>query len=298
MKSIGVCLLLSFAIASAAAQQPAHDSQFWRVIQKNRYSVPSGASAPALAKELSRDLGSPDPQLRDDLAYTILDVWIVYKLQLRDAELLPLLDDWQDNLRAGVGESGTDSVLRRSFSALCLAALAERDVKASFLGEQRYRTLLSSALNYLSAERDLRGFDPTKGWIHATAHTGDLLAFLAANPLFKADDQRGVLQAIAERLASARQIFSYGEQDRLASAIAAIAARQDFDAVGFHQWLSALDEKDGEVWKTSPPDDDQLKTFQNNSYLLQALAARLCAGPKNPATAAALEQVTKVLKKR
>ena len=296
MKRIGVCLLLSFV--ASTAQQPTHNLEFWRGIQKNKYSVPSGTSATALSKELSGNLGSPDPQLRDDLAYTILDVWIVYKPQLSGAELVPLLGEWQENLSAGIGESGTDSVLRRSFSALCLAAIAERDLKVPFLGQKRYQTLLESALIYLRSERDLRGFDAARGWIHATAHTGDLLAFLAANPLFKADDQKKVLQAIAERLASAHQIFSYGEQDRLAAAIAAIAARPDFDGGGFNQWLSELDERDAEVWKTSPPDDNRLKTFQNNSYLLQALAVRLYAGPKNLATTAALDRVTKALKNR
>jgi hypothetical protein len=41
-----------------------------------------------------------------------------------------------------------------------------------------------------------------------------------------------------------------------------------------------------------------LKTYQNNSYLLQALAARLYAQPKSPAITGALEQVTQALRKR
>jgi hypothetical protein len=243
-------------------------------------------------------LGSPDPQLRDDLAYSILDAWIVRKPQLSQEQLLSLLDEWESNLRLGIGESETDGVLRRSFSVLCLGTLAERDLKTPFLGESRYRSLLENALNYLRDERDLRGFDSAKGWIHATAHTADLLAVLAANPFFKVEDQRRVLQAIAERLASARLIFSYGEQDRLAGAIEAITTRKDFDAPAFHQWLSALDARDREVWKTSPPNDNHLKTFENNSYLLQSLAARLHAGPKTPATTATLDEVTKLLKER
>jgi hypothetical protein len=297
MKGDRVCLVPLFLMASAV-QQPIHDRQFWHDIQKNKYSAPSGTSVSAMSTELSEYLSSPDPELRDDLAYTILDVWIVYRPQLSEAELLPLLDEWQDNLRVGVGESGTDSVLGRSFSALCLAAIAERDLKTPFLGEQRYRLLLENALKYLGQERGLRGFDSVKGWIHATAHTADLITFLAANSLFKVEDQQRVLQAIAERLVSAHQIFSYGEQDRLAAAIAAIAARQDFDAAGFHQWISALDQRDREVWKTSPPDDNKLQTLQNNSYLLQALTARLYSGPKTPGTARTLEEVTRVLQRR
>ena len=251
-----------------------------------------------MVRELSGYLGSPDPELRDDLAYSILDVWIVYRNQLSATELNSLESEWENNLRAGIGETGTDSVFRRSFSVLCLAALAERDLKSPFLGETGYRKLLDDSLIYLRQERDLRGFDPVKGWIHSTAHTADLLAALAANPLFKVEDQARVLQAISERLSSAKQIFSYGEQDRLAAAIVATVARKDFDSPGFQRWLASLDENDRKVWNESPPKDDLLRTFQNNNYMLQALAARLYAKPKTSAVNTVLDEVIGVLRKR
>jgi uncharacterized protein DUF2785 len=49
--------------------------------------------------------------------------------------------------------------------------------------------LLAAALAYLRDERDTRGFDPAKGWIHSTAHTADLVAALARNPQFTPADQ-------------------------------------------------------------------------------------------------------------
>jgi len=215
---------VSTAAPSASAQQQTetvHDRKFWRAIAAHHYSIPPGLQVFPLVRELGGYLGSPDPELRDDLAYTILDVWIVY----RNHHLI-------------------------------------------------------------------------KGWIHSTAHTADLLGALAANPHFRAEDQARVLQAISERLSTAGQIFSYGEQDRLAVAVAAIAARKDFDAAGFHRWLSTLDESDRKVWKDSPPNDALLKTFQNNTYMLQALAARLYAKPKTPEITAALEEVIQILRKR
>ena len=192
----------------------------------------------------------------------------------------------------------TDTVFRRSFSALCLAVLAERDLKTPFLGADRYRTLLDNALNYSQHEQDLRGFDPVKGWIHPTAHTADLLLFLAKNPFFTVVDQHRLLQAISQRLASANLIYTYGEQGRLAVAAVAVISRPDFDAAYFQSWLATLDATDGNVWKSTPPDDHLLKTFQNNNYLLESLAARLYAEPKSPAITAALDQVTQILSKR
>jgi hypothetical protein len=297
-------LLLAATVSLAAApdrhlqNEPVHDRQFWRDIAKNHYAIPKGQQVFSLVRELSGYLGSPDPELRDDLAYSILDVWIVYRNQLSATELNSLEFEWENNLRAGIGETGTDSVFLRSFSVLCLAALAERDLKSPFLGETGYRKLLDDSLIYLRQERDLRGFDPVKGWIHSTAHTADLLAALAANPLFKVEDQARVLQAISERLSSAKQIFSYGEQDRLAAAIVATVARKDFDSPGFQRWLASLDENDRKVWNESPPKDDLLRTFQNNNYMLQALAARLYAKPKTSAVNTVLDEVIGVLRKR
>ena len=179
-------------------EKPAHDREFWRAIAKNHYALPEGQPAFLLLRELSGYLGSRDPELRDDLAYTITAVWIKHHQQFSTNELNSLLDEWGANLRVGVGESGPNGVLKRSFSALCLAALAERDLKTPFLTEERYQTLLEEALAYLKDERDLRGFDPAIGWIHATAHTADLLTALAGNPFFRAQDERRVLDAIGD----------------------------------------------------------------------------------------------------
>jgi hypothetical protein len=262
--------------AVAAAQtSPSHDREFWRSIIKQRYAVPAGQSPFSLAQELSGLLASPDPELRDAFAYTILASWIGNTRVLADAELLSLLDEWQANLQSGLGETDTDSVLKRSFSALCLAELAERDLQASFVGPARYRTLLDGTLAYLVTERDLRGYDQTKGWVHATAHAADLLKALARNPLLTKDDQRRVLDNIAQRLASARQVFTQGEQDRLAQVAVAIALRQDFDAAAFEDWIVKLRDRMRQVWRASPLTAASLATTRNDTYFLQALYVRL-----------------------
>src|SRR5215472_2578538 len=208
---IVLCILFCFGASGAAKGQGTtnarngHGREFWRAIAKNHYAIPDGQEAFPLIEELSGYLGSPDPELRDDLTYSMVAVWIGRQNKLSAEQLVTLADEWRRNLRSGIGETGTDSVFRRSFSALCLSVLAERDLKEPFLGESRYRTLLDSALTYLGGERVLRGFDAKKGWIHATAHTADLLAALADNKLFTKKDQERVLKAIAQRLATANE---------------------------------------------------------------------------------------------
>ncbi len=282
----------------AAAQtqvRAAHDREFWRAIAKNKFAPPAGQPMTPLLLELSGQLGSADPELRDDLAYTIIDQWVRHQ-EVPAADLNALADAWRENLRFKIGETGTDSVFTRSFSALCLASLARREQQAPFLGPERYQALLAEALTYLKEERDLRGFDPVKGWIHATAHTADLLANLAANVMLKNEDQARLLGAISQRLASAGQIFSYGEQDRLSLIAATLATRKDFDAGAFKKWLSDLS-ADGKVWNDSPPRPELLQTFENDTYMLHALAAHLSA-PETPSLAEARKSLLEVLRRR
>jgi hypothetical protein len=285
-------------VSSLTGAQENHGKEFWKKIAANRYAVPAGKKAFPLAKELSGYLKSADPELRDDLAYSILARWVLRPGFLSNDELLSLEEEWRGNLKAGIGENGTDSIFSRSFSALCLSALAERELKSPFLGEERYRKLLDAALQYLKEEKDLRGFDRNKGWIHATAHTADLLAALVQHPSFMEQDQANVLKAIAQRLESARLIFTFGEQDRLANTLAAMARRPDFAPTAFAAWVEQMDKADQEIWNDSPPRLEGLQRFENDSYLLSAFVARLALTEKSPSAEAAQQAALKSLKRR
>jgi hypothetical protein len=299
---VSLCAIAIFATNCLVRQTPQprkqHAKGFWRKIQQNKYEVPDGQKAFPLAQELSSDLGSTDPELRDDLAYSILAIWIANTALFSTEELNALADEWTANLRSGIGETGTDTVLKRSFSALCLASLAKRELRAPFLGTARYRALLERALEYLGEERDLRGFDAIKGWVHATAHTADLLAELADHPQFPKDDQAKVLRAVAQRLSTAGQIFTYGEQDRLANAVAVITGRTDFDRESFQRWLSEMDRIDQATWEDTPPKLAALSRFENNSYFLRGLVAQISQRPEKPASAEAKRVVLQSLRDR
>lgn len=297
-----LCMVAIFATNSFVPQTPQpgghHDKGYWRQIQRNKYAVPEGQKAFPLAQELSSYLSSTDPELRDDLAYSILAIWIANLTLFSTDELNALADQWTANLRSGIGETGADTVLRRSFSALCLASLAKRDLRAPFLGGERYRMLLERALEYLRDERDLRGFDATKGWVHATAHTADLLGELADNPRFAKEDQADVLRAVTQRLASAGEVFTYGEQDRLANAVAVMTGRADFDRESFRSWLSEMDRVDQATWRDTPPKVAALLRFENNSYFLRGLVTEISQRPETPASAEAKRVVLKSLEDR
>ena len=290
---LALCVLLAEV---ATAQQQKHGREFWRDIAKRHYEVPSGESASALAVELSAMLASPDPEVRDDLAYSILARWI-YRDKLDPNDLRKLTDEWTANLKDGIGEAGTNSVLKRSFSALCLSSIAERDLKNPFMGESRYHQLLAATLDYLQAERDLRGYDAKLGWIHATAHTSDLLQALASNPMLTADEEARILDGIAIRLESAPEVYSQGEQDRIAQAVLAVIRRADFKPQLFDPWLARLKDEDERTW-AEPLTSQSLARYQNHTYMLQALAVRLELEPESPRIAAWRHQLLALLKSR
>ena len=121
---------------------------------------------------------------------------------------------------------------------------------------------------------------------------------MASNPLLARKDQRRLLDAIAERLSSAHEIFTFGEQDRLALVAARIVERKDFDRSGFEAWLTAMDGADQRVWNDSPPHLGLLQTFENDSYMLRGLATYLGMNPSDPAVSEAQNAVLKVLKGR
>jgi hypothetical protein len=283
-------------VSTLLAAQPQHDRAFWQTIAHNKYAVPEHESAEALSQELSALLASPDPELRDDLAYSILTRWIYRRNLLSTGKLIALTDEWRANLKSGLGESGTNSVLERSFSALCLSSMASREAKSPFMGAERYHRLVAEAVSYLQAERDLRGYDATLHWIHATAHTADLLGALADGPLLTKQEESAILSAIATRLAATREVYTQGEQDRLAAAAVAVIHRPDFEASTFEPWLAGIQNEDRQVWSATTL--ESLARYQNHNYFLQALSVRLSLDPESPRIAKLKHSVLVILKTR
>ncbi|HWZ81242.1 MAG TPA: DUF2785 domain-containing protein [Terriglobales bacterium] len=287
--------VLLFSIPSSG-QTAAHDRAFWQAIAKNKYNVPEHESADVLAREVSGLLASPDPELRDDLAYSIYVRWI-YRNYISPPTLIALTDEWRANLKDGIGESGTNSVLKRSFSALCLSVMAEREAKTPFMGEARYHQLVGDAITYLQSERDLRGYDSKVGWIHANAHTADLLQGLAHSPLLTKEEQEKILTAIATRLSTAPDVYIQGEQDRMAAAIVAVIRLPSVDAAAFNASLTQIDEEDKQVW-ANPLTPQTLARYQNHTYFLQALAVRLSLEADSPRVTDFKGRVLGILKTR
>lgn len=216
------------------------DKSFWQAIVDADYDVPSGRAAQELTPQLLTYLGSTDPELRDGLAYAILDAWL-HRGLYSDDEKRDMLAHLAENLMNGIGETGTDSVFLRAFSVLTLAELVHEDNQRPWLREAEARQLLELALVYLEAERDLRGWVPEKGWAHSPAHTADFLFVMARNRYLGAADLERLIHGIrAKTLDPMALPYLYDEDERLAQPVVAAMRRGLLDAPVLRGWLDGF----------------------------------------------------------
>jgi hypothetical protein len=186
--------------------------------------------------------------VRDAIAYEAIETWVYREQRLDAAELERLRLTLISNARRGLGAGVSDQLFGRSFSTLALAVLAAEDLKKPFLDARRFDELVALGTDALNNERDLRGYVPGKGWGHATAHCADLLKFLARSHWLRPEQQRLIVDAVADRLRSAGQVFVWGEDARLAAALTAIAGRSDADPAPFSAWFKQLSAEHTALW--------------------------------------------------
>jgi hypothetical protein len=255
------------------------DKEFWAALARNDYQVPEGHTLAELTEIIFSYLGSTDPELRDDIAYTVYANWL--KREMFSNEVLKShVDRLLSNLDKGIGETKSDTVFIRAFSVLFLAEIVHNDNKKPILEREQYRKILEKGLWYLEAEKDPRGYVPVKGWAHALAHTADLILVLARNRATNETDLGNMLWVISVKNVHATDyVYIHREDERLASAILEILRR---DLIPFDQvesWLKSLTEPDGKNWKGAPVDEERNNALQNTRNLMRSIYLILAAQP-------------------
>lgn len=266
------------------------DKAAWKQIGANKGALPDGYTITELTPELLAMLGSPDPELRDDVAYMVFAYWVAEDKRYSPDEVRSLMGQLTANLDVGLGEQGTDTVLLRSFSALILSLIAYRDVVSPFLEVTEIQALLDKMLAYLAAEADLRGYVEGTGWHHAVAHTADVLKFLARNSKTTADDHLRILNAIADKLtAPVKHIYVHDEDERLVRAVVDIVQRGLLDKAAFVAWLGRF-----KAWRETWKESGQFVVtihapYMNCKHFIRSLYLTMDALSQKHALAAALK---------
>lgn len=255
------------------------ESAFWDRVVAEGHRVPSDRSLADLTAELTAMLGDPDPRRRDGIAYEVLANWVSEGVY--DDLLEGLGDGMTAGLMVGIGEVGTDTVFRRSFSALVLAECIGRDNEQHILAPESLLGWGDRVAGWFIRERDLRGYVPGKGWAHAVAHGADTLKVLAASEAMGRLELTVLLDVIADRLLTETdQRLLHGEDDRLARATLAILRRDLVGPEVLEPWLARLA-------ASARPDferaGDPFALAGNVQPFLRALYLQLAFAPNPPA---------------
>lgn len=253
---------------------------YWDQVQAAGFEVPSDRPLDDLTAELTTMLGSTRPEVRDGTAYPALATWIdngVY-----DDLLVGLGDGMVAGLSVGLGESGTDTVFRRSFSALIVAECLERDNSQHLLPGGKVMEWGDRLATWFLTERDTRGHVPGKGWAHAIAHGADALGALGESPHLAGAEHTVLLDILAERLVQqpADEPLASGEPDRIAAAAMVILRRNTLGVDALEAWVHRIGAAGNPF--VGPVDHDPFAPTAAPQAFLRALFVHLSLAPDPP----------------
>ncbi|MGE3250452.1 MAG: DUF2785 domain-containing protein [Hyphomonadaceae bacterium] len=174
------------------------------------------------ARAVAECLASPDPHLRDRIAFEAL-THMLRARQLTNETMTALYERLLPDLTAQEGEG-----FRRPFAALALSEVARADRIEPFLTQEQRNRLAAAAASYLAGVSDYRGFDEQEGWRHGVAHGADLIVQIGLNERVDRAQLEALLAAVEAQITPAGRFYTYGEPERLARAVLMIARRNIF----------------------------------------------------------------------
>jgi hypothetical protein len=229
--------------ASAADTCPPEgtDAGSLQLLKQQDFMVEDAAARNTLALRLLACLSSPDPALRDGIAYEALTAWLRGNALEADTRVR-LRDDLYAMLQAPDTEG-----FARPFAALVLSEVARTDRIAPWMTPAERVSMVEQAVAYLRSVQDYRGFDNAQGWRHGVAHGSDWLMQLALNPALERAQLESMLAAIASQaVPESAHAYVFGEPGRLARPVLYIAKRGMLSDADWSAWFLGLPARIGE----------------------------------------------------
>jgi len=242
MKHLALAAALFALAACATAPAPAQSASclpaagYTRAqldaLKTTEWALPDDAARNHLALALVNCVASPDPTLRDGIAFEGLQHWLRTK-QLTPDTMRALAVDLEAQLTASDPQG-----FRQPFAALVLSEVARADRVEPYLDSSSRQRLLDTSISYLSQVRDYRGFDEREGWRHGAAHGADLMLQLSLNPALGKPELERITTAIASQVAPHEHFYIYGEPERLARPIIFMAQRGLITEEEWTRWFA------------------------------------------------------------
>lgn len=186
-------------------------------------------------------LSSPNPLLRDQIAFEALSFW------MRSNQLDPsTIREISTRLMAQLQSQPTleNAEFAAPFAALVLAEVARVDRLRAFMTEEERDQTVRLAASYLRSVKDYRGYHDTEGWRHGVAHAADWMMQLSLNPALTTEQQLFMLQSMATQIKNEQHFYQYGEPERLATPVLYLALRLELNQSTWQAWFDSLFETD------------------------------------------------------
>jgi hypothetical protein len=240
MKYALLAAVLLSACATADAQPAAcppagYDRASLEALKASEWTIADDAARNQLARALVACVASPDPALRDGIAFEGLTHWL--RAQALSAETMRALAEelqprlfWHDH-------HGFEQGFVQPFAALVLSEVVRADRIEPYLDPSVRLRILDHALLYYTSVRDYRGFDERAGWRHGVAHGADLLLQLSLNPAFGKPEVERIRDALSVQVAPEGHFYIYGEPGRIARPIIFMAQRGLFTEDEWTRWF-------------------------------------------------------------
>tara|TARA_R110000744_G_scaffold15549_3_gene43284 strand:+ start:999 stop:1955 length:957 start_codon:yes stop_codon:yes gene_type:complete len=203
-------------------------------LAKQNFIIANELERAELAMQLLHCLAIPQPEIRDGVAFTGLSNWLRgdrLSSEVHRLMFTTLIENF------GI-ETDDKNGVYQPFVALVLSELARVDRKSPYLSSEQRDLLVSKSTAFMSNTNDYRGFDEVVGWRHNVAHTADIFLQLALNPTINKAHLTHMLNAIGEQvLANNAHFYTYGEPERLSTALLYILLKNQHSEQDWQNWL-------------------------------------------------------------
>lgn len=279
-KSIVVILMLTLLtqISSAKASLNARSiaqhcySANWHKqalvdLAKRNFAIKSELERSELAIQLLKCLAIPDGRIRDGVAFTGLSSWLrANKLPVEVNRAM-----FESLIKYFGAQTDDENGVYQPFIALVLAELARVDRKSPYLAPEQIQQLVVKSTVYMANIKDYRAFDDIVGWRHNVAHTADIFLQLALNPAINKEQLTMMLNAIGQQaLAQNTHFYTYGEPERLATALLYIFLQKQHNEKDWKTWLQS--------YITPAPMTDWQQMYTSQQSLAKLHNARVLLG--------------------
>ena len=294
---VGIAIAFGLLLGTARAADTCPPGGWTRddlqALKSSEFKLDDAARRGQLALGLLDCLGSPDPALRDGIAFEAWSAWLragALDEPTRLAALQRLLPRIAPEAPAGAGFDAP-------FAALVLSEVARTDRVSPWMDPATRERLLAAGAAYLASVRDYRGFDAREGWRHGVAHGADLMLQLALNPALDKPQLDRIFAALATQVAPEGHAYVYGEPERLARPLLYGALRGLHTEAEWKAWFEALATPGRAAsWREAVGTPEGLARRHDLRAFLLAVYAEI-AEEQRPALAAMRPAVLEALKR-